>query len=618
MKIKNLLISSLIVTLSCIFITCGKSDVEKEEIIEEASQELDYTSHELPKKIKWIANNYFETFASPDAKKGGTYTFYINSFPLTFRTVGPDSNNSTRSYFLNNQMSLMEIHPNTEEPLPSLAEEWAFDKNGRTMYFKLNKNAKWSDGTPVTADDYIYTLEFMRSPYIQAPWYNDYYTKEIANVVKYDDYTISVSSPKPVPDLWMRITISPTPKHFYGKLNKDFVKKYNWLKETNTGPYILKDFSKGKYLLFERKKDWWAKDLRLYKNRYNVDRFKLIVIRDDNVAFEYFKKADIESYMANFPEIWHVKGKGELFDKGYVHKIWFYNDTTQPIYGFNLNLDREIFKDINIRYAFAHAINFDKLNKEVLRGDYERLHSFYTGYGEYTNKKIRARKYDIKKVEYYMKKSGWERGPDGIWGRDGRRYSVAISYGTPLYTPRMLVLKEEAKKAGIEFVLEVLDPSAEYKKVMEKKHEVDFSGWGGGGLRPSPWQFFHSVNAHKPQTNNHTNTDDPEMNKLIDAYDNSLDAKERIKLSHKIQDKIHEICAWVPLYQVPYTRCFYWRWIKHPKPAGTKHSDTLLVYPAAGGLFWIDEDIKKETLKAMKEGRAFEPVTIIDKTYKAN
>ncbi len=71
----------------------------------------------------------------------------------------------------------MLVHPNTEEPVPSLATHWAFDKDGKTMYFKLNKNAKWSDDTPVTADDYIYTLEFMRSKHIQAPWYNDFYTK---------------------------------------------------------------------------------------------------------------------------------------------------------------------------------------------------------------------------------------------------------------------------------------------------------------------------------------------------------------------------------------------------------------------------------------------------------
>ncbi|MBN2401348.1 MAG: ABC transporter substrate-binding protein [Spirochaetes bacterium] len=598
------------------FLMCGNTEITEETEDDNDAPELDYSIHELPGGIRWITNEKFKTFASPDAKKGGIYNNYIDSFPLTFRTVGPDSNNSSRSFFLNNQLSLLEVHPNTEEPVPSLATHWAFDKDGKTMYFKLNKDARWSDGVPVTADDFIYTLEFMQSKHIQAPWYNDYYTKEIDNVIKYDASTISVSAPKKIPDLWMRITISPTPKHFYGKLDKNFVKKYNWKIPPNTGPYKLATYSKGKYLIFERKKDWWAQDLKYFKNRSNVNTFKLLVIRDNNIAYEYFKKGEIDSFMANFPEIWHEKGKEALFKNGYVHKIWFYTDTMQPTYGFYLNMDEDIFKDKNIRYAFAHAINFEKLNRNVLRGDYERLHSYFTGYGEYTNKTIRAREYSIDKAGKYMQKSGWKRGKDGIWQKNMMRYSVTVTYGSPQFTPRMLVLQEEAKKAGIEFKLESLDSSASYKKVMEKKHQVNFSGWGGGGLRPSPWQSFHSENAHKPQTNNHTNTDDPEMDKLIEAYDNSLNAKERIRLSHKIQQKIHEICAWVPLYQVPYTRSFYWRWIKMPEPAGTKNSTSLAGDPAGVGIYWIDEKAKKETLKAMKEGKTFEPVTIIDKTFR--
>jgi microcin C transport system substrate-binding protein len=611
----------LLIALICLmtFLMCEKTEVAKETADEKDIPTMDYSTHELPKGIKWLTNNNYKTFASPEAKKGGIYNNYINSFPLTFRTIGPDANTETRDYILANQLGLLTIHPNTEEPVPSLATHWAFDKDGKTMYFKLDKNATWSDGQPVTADDFIYTLEFMRSKYINDPFSNDYYTREIDKVIKYDDNTISVSSPKKIPDLWLRITIGPTPKHFYGKLDKDFVKKYNWAIEPNTGPYILKDYSKGKYLLFERNKNWWARDLNFYKNRHNVDRFKLQVIRDDNVAFEYFKKGEIDSFFrpTRYPEYWHDKGKGELFNKGYIHRIWFYTDTTQTSWGFWLNMDKEIFKDKNVRYAFAHAINFDKLNDKVLRGDCERLNNFYTGYGEYTDKKIKARDYDISKVEMYMKKSGWKRGKDGIWEKNGQRYSITLTYGSSLHDSKMVFLKEEAKKAGIEFKLELLDPSTWFKKLSSQKHEVAFMGQSGGGLRPSPWQTFHSINAHKPNTNNATNTDDPEMDKLIDAFDNSLSPKERIVLSHKIQKRIHDICGWVPLYKIPYIRQFYWRWIKSPKIAGTKNSDSLFENPAGAGLFWIDEKAKEETLKAMKAGKAFKPVTIIDKTYKS-
>lgn len=139
-------------------------------------------------------------------------------------------------------------------------------------------------------------------------------------------------------------------------------------------------------------------------------------------------------------------------------------------------------------------------------------------------------------------------------------------------------------------------------------------------MRPQYWEHFHSINAHKPQTNNITNTDDPEMDKLIDAYRNSLDEEERIKLSVKIQEKIHEIGAFVPTFMVPYVREAYWRWWRLPKVPGTKHSDSLFdpFSSSTGGLFWYDKTLHEETEQAMKKKRPFSPVTLIDKTYMVN
>lgn len=622
-KKKKILFAPLIaIFFLLVSISCSELENNKHSKTEVDSLKLDYSSHKLPTDIKWITNNTDPIFASPKAKKGGTYYSFIRSFPLTFRTVGPDSNTVTRSMFMNNQMHLIGYHPNTGRLIPLLATHWAYDKDGKTMYFKINKNARWSDGVPVTADDFIFTLEFMRSKYIKAPWYNDNFTIFFDKIIKYDEKTFSISTPKTVPDLWFHLEMQPRPMHFYKQIDENYVKDYNWKIEPNVGPYFLEKFSKGKYLIFKRKKDWWAKDLRYFKNRFNVDRIKYIVIRDMNVAYEYFKKGKIDTFEATRPTMWHTKAKGKIFDNGYVHKICFYNEIKQPTTGLYLNLDKEIFKDINIRRALAHAINFTKLNKQVLRGDFERLHSIFTGFGEWTNKKIRARKFNIMKVEMYMKKSGWQRGNDGIWIREGLRFSVLITYGNPDLTPRIVILKEEAKKAGIEFRLELLDYSAAYKKQMEKKHEVMFGGFASSpNLRPEPWQAFHSDNAHKSQTNNITNTDDPEMDRLIDAYRTSMKAKERIKYIHKIQKRVHDICAWIPLYQVPYVRHLYWRWIKLPKVPGASKSVQLFEPYEPwdnkyGGLFWIDEKVKKETLNAMNKGISFQPVTIIDRTYK--
>lgn len=576
-----------------------------------------YTGEKLPDNIEWLTNTSDPVFSSSDAKKGGTFHLTVLTFPPTFRVVGPDSNSSFRSAILDNHMNLIGIHPNTENIIPELATHWAFGKDKKTMYFKLDKNARWSDGHPVTAEDFAFTLEFMRSKHIVAPWYNDYYTREIERVITFDDYTLAVVAAKAQPDLHLKTGIGPTPKHFYGTLDENFVRKYNWDIVPNTGPYQMSDFKKGKTIKFKRKKDWWAKDLYYFKNRYNVDTVIFDVIRDSNIIWEYFKKAKIDVFGITDPKYWHEKTKTNVVENGYVHKIWFFNDTQQSAQGMWLNQDKEIFKDRNIRYTFAHAMNIQRVIEKVLRNDYFRLEHGFVGYGRYSNTTIRARRFDLEKVNYYMKKAGWKRGPDGIWEKNGQRFTVEVTYGYDEHTPRLVVLKEEAKKAGIELRLDKLDQSAWYKKVVEKKHDVAWVGWSTS-LRPQYWEHFHSINAHKPQTNNITNTDDPVMDKLIDRFRNSLDEEERIDLSKKIQTKIHEICPYVPTFMVPYVRQAYWRWWSLPKVAGTKHSSDLFdpFSSGTGGLFWYDEELYKETKSAMKKGVKFKPVTIIDETYK--
>lgn len=571
----------------------------------------------LPDNIQWMTNDSDPVFASPAARPGGTLHMALESFPLTFRVVGPDSNTSFRNAILGNQLSLTGIHPNTLAVIPELATHWAYGSDKKTMYFKLNPKARWSDGVPVTADDFAYTLDFMRSPYIVAPWYNDYYSKEIERVIVYDDHTLAVVSSKAQPDLHLKVSISPTPRHFFEPLGEDFIRKTNWAVVPNTGPYQTDRFKKGRFVRFARKKNWWGNDLRYFKYRFNVDTVLFKVIRDPNLQWEYFKKGKLDVYAATIPQYWHIKTRTPVVEKGYVHKMWFFNDTPQSATGLWMNLDREIFKDLNLRYAFAHAMNVEKVITDVLLNDYFRLESAYVGYGPYTNKAIKARRYDIGKVEALMTRSGWKRGTDGIWAKDGRRYSVEVVYYSDEHTQRLVVLKEEAKKAGIELRLLKLDPSTAFKKILEKRHDVAWVAWGTG-LRPHFWEFWHSVNAHKGQTNNITNTDDSEMDRLIDAYRDSLDEDERIDLAHRIQTRVHEIGAFVPTFMVPYFREVYWRWWRLPEPPATRTSESLFepFGSSSGGLFWFDETIFKQTRQAMADGVVFEPVTIVDKTFK--
>ena len=302
--------------------------------------------------------------------------------------------------------------------------------------------------------------------------------------------------------------------------------------------------------------------------------------------------------------------------RGYIHKIQFYNEEPQPMQGYHLNNDFPIFADKNARYGFAHAMNIQLVIDTLIRGDYARANTVAEGYGDYSNKEVRARAFDLVQAEKYLRLAGWEnRGPDGILVKDGQRFSVTMTYGQNNLTERIVLLREEAKKAGIELNLELLDSSASFKKLREKKHQLASVALVPG-FRPSFWGVFHSENAHKPNTNNFSNTDDPELDKLIDAYRFGTDEDERKRLAREIAAKIHETGSYIPTYSVPFTRCSYWRWMKLPDFHGTRLTDRFFP-PNDEGLFWIDETEKEKTLEARKKNEAFEPVTIIDTTYKA-
>lgn len=575
-------------------------------------------SKTLPKDLQWETNNSADTWADPNATKGGVFNDYIISFPPTLRTIGPDSNNSFRSFINANKMGLVSFHPTTWEIIPEIATHWAYGADKKTVYYKLDPAAKWSDGKSVTADDFLYTIKFMRSPHINAPWYNNHYTEQFEDVSKYDDHTISITGAvaRSKEELHYYYGLGPTPEHFYGELDGDWVKKHNWKIVPNTGPYQISKIKKGKSVEFSLKENWWAKDYRYNKGRYNVNKVVIKVIRDDNIAFRHFEKGDIDSFDLVHPDYWHNKAKGKLFDNGYIHKVLFYNDMPRSASGFFLNMDKPILSDNDTRIGVAYALNFEKVIKTVLRDDYERLNAFHEGYGDYSNKNVKARPFDLEKANHYLTKAGWtEYNGSGIRIKNGKELSLEISYARKEHTDRWTIIKQDAKKAGINLELKLQDATAQYKTVMQKQHDIAAMGWSTG-FKPAFWQHFHSDNAHKPQTNNVTNFDDKQIDDLIMEYRFETDTSKRIALSQKLEQMIHDSAAFIPSFKVSYTRGAHWRWLKFPKVPGTKTSATLYSPFGNGGVFWIDSKMKIDTMAARKSSTRYTPVNNVYEQFK--
>ncbi|WP_439830256.1 extracellular solute-binding protein [Aeromonas caviae] len=578
----------------------------------------------LPADLKWENNDTDPVYADPEAKRGGTFRDFMSSFPLTLRKYGPDSNGGFAAYVRETNLPLLSIHPVTRNPIPMLANQWAFGADNKTLYFRINPKARWSDGQPVTADDWVFTLKMMRSKEINDPWYNNYYSTQISEVTKFDDHTLAITSgtEKSREDLLEALPFTPEPSHAI-KLTANWVKEYNWKVLPVTGPYQIGELKKGKSVTFDRVKDWWGNDERYFQHRFNPDRIEIKVLRDQNIAWQHFLRGELDTFPLVMPNWWHDKSKTAEFEKGYIERLWFYNQTPQPPMGLYLNTADPLLSNLDVRLGIQHALALDKMIATLLRGDYQRLNTYGSGQGDFTNTDLKARPFDPALAREFFAKAGFTKtGPDGILRNDkGQPLSLSITYTTAEHAQRLTLLREEAKKAGLNLELNLMDASAGFKSMLEKKHQSAWMAWSGGRY-PAYWEHFHRVNANKPQTNNIMNIDDDRISALVEQYDKAFDFSKKADLSRQIQQRLYELASFVPAYQVPYTRAGAWRWVRLPKVPATPQSD-LLYWPldgsnsgySFGGLLWIDEAAKAQTRAAIKGGQTFPPVTITDTTY---
>ena len=586
----------------------------------------------LPDNVEWLTNNNEPLFASPDAQFGGTLRTAISSFPQTFRTAGPDGNGAFRVWLLDKQPQLLQRHPDTLNYIPDLATHWAFGEDNKTIYLKLNPAAKWSDGQPLKASDFSYMLQFYRSKDIIDPWYNTYYSTQIERIDALDDHTVELVFSKEMDHdalLYFTHRLKPRAEHFLKPktdknndgVDDNYVRRFNFKPEPTLGAYHVGKIRKGKSITMQHiGEDWWGYTNRYYKHRYNVDKIRIKVIRDNDIAFKHFEKGDLDVYAMGRPEIWYDKSQSKPFKNGYIHRFWGYNQMEVGAGGFWLNTAKPMLDDLNVRKGIAHALNVDGLNKKVFRGDFSRKQNgLGVGLGPYTNEDLSALPFDASAAIKHFEQAGFTQiSSDGIRVNDKKqRLSFAVTYSHQVVTPQLAYLKEQAKAAGLELTMNLVDGSSAFKFALEKKHEISYHSMGTAP-RPQYWEYFHSANAGKTQNNNFTNYSTPELDALIMQYRGVFSSKEKERLSREIQRQVHEASVIVPGVMAPYIRSGYWRWMKYPANPMQKKTEALFTIGRMDdfGTYWIDQEVKKATQKAVKKGQRFEPVTVMDTKYK--
>lgn len=593
------------------------------------------TPDELPDDLAWEDGSGLPEFASPDAKKGGTWYTAVQDYPRTLRRVGPDANSSFRPFILDDVvMNFGQRHPEDISIVdgnfryyPGIAQAWAEDRDERTVYVRINPAARWSDGEPITSDDLFFMFYFFQSEWIRDPWYNNFYSRNFVRVVRYDDRTFSVTLPEAKPNMLGRVLqLEPLPAHFFDEFGEDYVDRYQWRFVPTSGAYVIRDedIRRGRTIALSRNPEWWAKDLPFWRNRFNYDRIHFSVIRDTAKRFESFRAGEIDAFGLNLPDYFYdrLPDDDPLVANGHLAKYTFYNERPRPTFGFWINSSRPLLNDRDIREGIHYASNWGRVLREYFRGDYTRMHTTADGYGEFTHPEIRAREFDVDKALEAFARAGFtRRDAEGVLVDDrGRRLAFTLTTGYENLQDILTIMQREALQAGLLLRIEVLDGTAAWKKVQEKQHDIQFVAFNvSPEMYPRYWETYHSVNAYdqaflpdgtpnpdrrpKVQTNNLQLVAIRELDDLIERYRASEDADEMRELAFRMEEILYEDASFVPGFVMPFYRTAAWRWARWPEHFDARLSRDPLQY----FLGWIEPGKRQEVLAARRAGEAYPP-----------
>ncbi|WP_093317987.1 extracellular solute-binding protein [Thorsellia anophelis] len=254
---------------------------------------------------------------------------------------------------------------------PLIAESISIHPNYQYAEITLNKNARFHDNSPITSEDVLFSFDKFKTEGVVQ------FAKKFEGVSLsiIDKNRFSVTLPTPDKSLLFDfINLTILPKHYWHdkKLNEPLITP-----PLGSGPYKVKDYKMGQYVVYERVKDYWAKDLFINTGMYNFDTIRYDYFLDGNVTLEAFKSGAFDVQYENRAKNWATAYHGENFDNGNILKVERKNNAAANTQWFAFNITSPLFEDRNIREAIALSFDFEWLNKMLFYNSYTRANSFF-------------------------------------------------------------------------------------------------------------------------------------------------------------------------------------------------------------------------------------------------
>lgn len=312
-------------------------------------------------------------YVNPDAPKGGRVTLATSgSFDnLNPTIVRGEHVQGIREFVVESLMSRSLDEPFTLYGL--IAREISVPDDRSEVTFHLDPRARFSDGTPVTAKDVLFSHRILRDK--GRPNYRTYYRK-VATAEAPDDHTVHfVFENADDRELPLILGLMPIlPSHL---IDPDRFEETSLAPIVGSGPYVIANVSPGRSITYKRNPDYWARDLAVSRGRFNFDEIRFDYYREGSAQFEAFRTGAVDLRNEDDPAVW---AKGYDFPAardGRVNREEIPIALPAGMNGLVFNTRRAMFADPRVREALIHLFNFEWINKSFFHGLYKRTESFF-------------------------------------------------------------------------------------------------------------------------------------------------------------------------------------------------------------------------------------------------
>ncbi|MDP2124774.1 MAG: extracellular solute-binding protein [Parvibaculum sp.] len=552
------------------------------------------------------------SYANPNAPKGGSITYGATG---SFDSFNPFIVRGTSAIGLREHVFESLLARGYDEAFTLyalLAEKVEMADDRSWISFTLNPKAHFSDGTPVTVDDVIYSLETLRDK--GRPNYKTYYSK-VERIEQPAPRTVKfVFTPDGDREIPLILGLMPiVPKHIYESRNFD---QSGFDMAIGSGPYVVDGFAPGARIVYRRDENYWGSALPVNAGHYNIDRITYEYFRDANASFEAFKAGLYHARPEDDPGRWTNSYDFPAVRQGKVRKEIFTSGMPSGMRALVFNTRKPVLSDIKVRQALIRLFNFEWVNRNLYHGLYVRTQSFFDNselgsHGRPASTRERELLAPFPDaVSPEIMENGWYAPEGDPAGQDRKNRAAAImllkeagyelrggtmtdvATGRPLRLEMLVATPDDerlaltyatmTRRVGIDIAVRNVDPSQYQARRSNYDFDLMFNGWFSS-LSPGNEQSFYwgAAAADAPGTRNYMGAKEPAVDAMIGAM---LEARthEDFVAAVRAMDRVLLSGAYmIPLFHQPNQWLALWDKVKVPEQPS--------LYGYRSSVWWIEE-----------------------------